>query len=171
MADVLVHPFEAAGLGLAPFRCIAAYNSGLSGCAYCGTGIKAHYLIRSRDGKQFIVGSDCVAKTLIDVDRTLALDVRKEKARLEAEKREAKREQKWQKIMARVKSALAILAANPSLLTNTPHPNDYFAGIGKTRRDYLVYLLGGGETGKSMACKEIEAAALSSLSNSEETPK
>lgn len=82
-----VHPFEKAGLGQAPFRCIGlwsmpsksvleqnpeAYNmamaSGPKGlakgcCDYCGTGILHHYIIQDKTGHKFVVGSECVFKT------------------------------------------------------------------------------------------------------------
>lgn len=74
------HIFEAAGLGLAPFRCVGCYvdkgprdlGNGLTAgapgqpmgtCDYCGTGILYCFRIVSSDGKSFVVGSDCVAKT------------------------------------------------------------------------------------------------------------
>ena len=68
-----LHPFEKAGLGVAPFRCIGVREnvylvgdgSSKAGgsCDYCGTGIRWEYLINSTAGKMFKVGCDCVAKT------------------------------------------------------------------------------------------------------------
>lgn len=82
-----IHLFEQAGLGIAPFRCVGfaslpnrelaeknptAYNNALrdmpSGyhygtCQYCSTALTNHCLIKSSDGKQFVVGSECVRKT------------------------------------------------------------------------------------------------------------
>lgn len=68
-----MHVFERAGLGLAPFRCVGFGESYIvhpdgttqaSGCcAYCSTGIRYTCRIRSRDGREFVVGTDCVAKT------------------------------------------------------------------------------------------------------------
>lgn len=68
-----VHVFERAGLGTAPFRCVGYTESvftmpdgstkGGSSCDYCGTGIRFVCKIKSRDGRTFKVGSDCVAKT------------------------------------------------------------------------------------------------------------
>lgn len=82
-----IHPFQAAGLGLAPFRYIGqvhqdiAYGQAVvnsdgfrSGadplittkaggtCAYCGNGILNMFNVKSADGKTFHVGSDCIAK-------------------------------------------------------------------------------------------------------------
>src|SRR5262245_4254165 len=68
-----VHPFQRAGLGLAPFRfvgldtCIhkashdAPAQPGTS-CDYCSTGIMYVCHIESSDGKRFKVGCDCVRK-------------------------------------------------------------------------------------------------------------
>ena len=162
MADVLVHPFERAGLGLAPFRCIDAVESNLSGCAYCGTGIKIHCLIRSSDGKTFIVGTDCVAKVELSVDKTLALDVRKAMAKIRRAKADARREREHERMKVRVAGAREILAANPGLLANKPHPYDYFTKQGKTLRDYYVYCLTGGMQGRKLACEAIEKAAAAS---------
>src|SRR5689334_12559868 len=73
------HPFEKAGLGVAPFQCIGhqrrvgpipgpggteigAPGQPMGTCDYCGTGIADCYVIRSSNGETFIVGSDCVAR-------------------------------------------------------------------------------------------------------------
>lgn len=73
-ADVGMHCFEKAGLGIAPFRIIgfttmkfqaapgASVQPGTS-CDYCGTGIMYVCLIQDRNGKQFKVGCDCVGRT------------------------------------------------------------------------------------------------------------
>ena len=69
-----VHPFEKAGLGKAPFRCVGMsenwYVTGNGShrqpggcCEYCGTGILYEYTIKDSEGKTFVVGSDCVEKT------------------------------------------------------------------------------------------------------------
>ena len=76
-----IHPFEVAGLGRAPFRCIdvvertyvacqgATVQPGGS-CAFCGQGIKTCCVIKSADGRKFDVGSDCVAQLAKDCART-----------------------------------------------------------------------------------------------------
>jgi hypothetical protein len=84
MCNTTIHPFEQAGLGKAPFKCIAAYElrgplrypqadgtvievgspgQPMGTCDYCGMGIANCYKIRSSDGHLFVVGSECVAKT------------------------------------------------------------------------------------------------------------
>lgn len=70
------HPFEAAGLGHAPFHVTGhaekTYCAGPGApiqcggsCDYCGTGIVDHYYIKGSGpgDKEFHVGSDCVRKT------------------------------------------------------------------------------------------------------------
>lgn len=68
-----LHLFQRAGLGLAPFEFVGherrAYQASPDApvqpggsCAYCGTGIIDCFKLRSRDGHNFIVGSDCIAK-------------------------------------------------------------------------------------------------------------
>jgi len=71
------HPFERAGLGKAPFRCVGMsveqyqaipgdpscpMQPGAS-CDYCGQGIMLVYRIQGVDGARFKVGCDCVRKT------------------------------------------------------------------------------------------------------------
>jgi ribosome-binding protein aMBF1 (putative translation factor) len=82
-----IHPFEARGLGKAPFRFAGQIHQDLcygeailnraeyektgialttqpgGTCDYCGTAIKKMYQIVSSDGKTFKVGCDCVMKT------------------------------------------------------------------------------------------------------------
>lgn len=68
-----IHKFEAAGLGVAPFRCVAVRQNlfplgdGTSKpggtCDFCSNGIMWEFVIKGADGRTFKVGSDCVAKT------------------------------------------------------------------------------------------------------------
>jgi hypothetical protein len=68
MKTITLHPFEIRGLGKAPFVYIGleVRTTDLgqpSGCCdYCSNGIKYCCLIRSNDGKVFVVGTDCVNK-------------------------------------------------------------------------------------------------------------
>ena len=108
----MVHAFEIAGLGRAPFKCVGmwemppksllehnvdAWNNAISNaprtsaggpgsCHYCGTGILNHFLIKSADGKTFLVGSDCVRKT---GDAGLINAVKRKAARVKEAKRTA----------------------------------------------------------------------------------
>ena len=79
MGNSKLHPFQKAGLGVAPFKCVGvstnwyvtaggAHRQPGGTCDYCGTGILYEYKIVSSDGKQFVVGSRCVEKTAAEVD-------------------------------------------------------------------------------------------------------
>lgn len=68
------HVFERAGLGVAPFTfvgcehktyqaCPGAPIQPGGACAYCGTGIVVHCIIRDANGREFAVGNECVRKT------------------------------------------------------------------------------------------------------------
>jgi hypothetical protein len=81
---MMIHKFEDAKLGSAPFKCIGfwqmpdrglletypeAWNAQIKSapcpvgcCAYCGAPLSNHYIIKSADGRNFAVGSECVAK-------------------------------------------------------------------------------------------------------------
>lgn len=87
-----LHPFEASGLGLAPFHLMAVasfaskamaeqnptayqnemaaaaatarrYGVHLGTCQHCGMNLTHNYIIKSNDGKYSVVGSQCVEKT------------------------------------------------------------------------------------------------------------
>lgn len=120
MTEKQAHPFELAGFGLAPFRCVGSYSLpspqmaeqnpsayqnalrempkgwGIGTCAYCGMGLMHNFLIRSADNKGFVVGSECVAKTN-DVGLGNAVKVRVARMRNKArrEKMAAEREAKY----------------------------------------------------------------------------
>ncbi len=94
----IVHKFEAAGLGKAPFQILRVETRTYQACPgapvqvgtccdFCGTGIKETYIIASADGGEFKVGNQCVRKT---GDRGLIIVVKAkeaEKRRAAAEKR------------------------------------------------------------------------------------
>jgi hypothetical protein len=56
------HAFEAAGLGVAPFRFVRVDRMHTS-CQFCGTGIMYRFFVRGADGREFFVGSDCINRT------------------------------------------------------------------------------------------------------------
>jgi len=115
------HPFETAGLGKAPFKCVAAYEmrgplkSVINGvtvevgapgqpmgtCDYCGMGIANCYKISSADGHLFVVGSECVNKTagIAKVETEGYKEAKRELNRVKRERRaaakRAEREAKW----------------------------------------------------------------------------
>lgn len=96
--QVTLHPFEDAGLGLAPFRFVGINKNLYSACpghsqpggtcAYCGQGILYECVIKSHDGQTFTVGQDCVRKIHRE-DNRLATALQRELAKIAKEKREA----------------------------------------------------------------------------------
>lgn len=119
-----IHPFEAAGLGLAPFRVVgfsvckyqacqgAPVQPGAS-CDFCGTGIMNVFRIRSSDGREFKVGCDCVEKT---ADKKLTGEVKAFSAAHRAELTAARKEVARAKRAALAeKSAGTFLASRPEL--------------------------------------------------------
>ena len=87
-----IHVFQSAGLGIAPFEFTGYFeNRTKQGqpagtCQYCGNGIAICCRIRSSDGKEFTVGSDCVNKT---GDSGMKSQVNRMKAKLNIEKQDA----------------------------------------------------------------------------------
>ena len=110
-ATITVHPFEAAKLGVAPFRYVGmfslpsaslaaqnvdAYNNALASiprdigagsCCYCGMYITHNFIIKSSCGRRFVVGCECVTRT---GDAGLVKEVKAERSKMAKEKREAK---------------------------------------------------------------------------------
>lgn len=103
--NLLLHPFEQAGLGLAPFYFVALRKNVYSAapghtqaggsCDYCGTGIMYECVIKSSDGKEFVVGMDCVRKTLSESNRILTA-MERALAKMNQEKKDAERKAKWE---------------------------------------------------------------------------
>lgn len=116
----LIHKFEAAGLGVGPFKVVgfeimkfqacqgAPVQPGTS-CDYCGTGIMNVYFIQSADGRKFKVGSDCVAKT---GDAGLKKTVREYQKTAREQAKELVRERARQQGAAK---SIEFLAAHPGL--------------------------------------------------------
>jgi hypothetical protein len=175
-----MHPFEKAGLGMAPFRCLGAEHrvgpirttlpdgivmevgspgQPMGTCAYCGTGIANCYIIRSADGKTFIVGSDCVAKTYKEAGAAVPADVKKAQSALAQEQKAKKRAAVQEAFNIRLVAARAWMSANPSAFTTERHPSDYYAGQGKTLRDYYEFVLEkGGTHGRTVIFDRINKA-------------
>lgn len=179
-----VHPFEEAGLGLAPFKFIGVFEDRgphrfvdkatgvemeigapgqpMGSCAYCGQGIALCCTILSADGKRFTVGCDCVAKVARSDNRVspILTEVERWKKERAAEKREAKRQAAWQRSLEVRAEARAALAADPSLGADRPHPMDFRAAQGATLRDYWTWCLEhGGATSWRATAAAIAAAA------------
>jgi hypothetical protein len=147
-----IHAFEAAGLGEAPFRVVGLettsdraalnaearsagrmYTTNLCGgaCDYCGTAIFNVYRIESADGRKFKVGSDCVKKTG-DAGMIRAV------AAAESARRRARAERNR---VEQIKAARERLPSVQEALARRPHPNSYFAQLGRTLLDYVQFHL------------------------------
>lgn len=174
MSTTATHVFEAAGLGLAPFRYVGCYEDrgphrfeqhgvtievGAPGqpmgtCAYCGQGIAICCSIESADGRRFTVGSECVAKTGDAGLRKVQTDAAALRKTSQREREET-----------RISAALLLLEA-PSVATavlcSQPSTIAYRAAQGDTRWDQLHWLmLNAGHAGKLRATRAVERAAKS----------
>jgi hypothetical protein len=156
----LIHKFEAAGLGKAPFRFVGVVEKTFkngdgtekagSSCDYCSTGIRYEFWCVSSDNRKFKVGCDCIYK--IEATTKLRSDVEKAELRVKKANQQARDAE-------RIANAKAKLAANADLLANQPHPVDYLAKQGKTMRNYAEWLLAnGGNAGRIRAAKMIDRA-------------
>ena len=132
----IMHKFEIAGLGKAPFKYVGnytdvgprvwekdgiRYESGAPGqpmgtCDYCGQGIKFCFEIKSADGKKFVVGSDCVMKTHAKGDRVYSA-VEQEVLRFKREARHANEKKKIAELREMLKDD-----AVREVLAGRPHP-------------------------------------------------
>ena len=153
----VVHAFERAGLGKAPFRCVgfevrkfqacpgAPVQAGGS-CDSCGQAITLFCWIKGSDGCRFKVGSDCVAKTGDHglrrvIDRKIAAH---------------KRELAHKRADSKVEQALAVLETVKPALAAAAHPRG-FGGL--SLLDWVQWMLSNaGRKGKAEAAKVILAA-------------
>lgn len=133
----LIHTFEQAGLGKAPFIYDGFFqgkshpdeftsSANCTSCAYCSTGIVNCFKIKSADDKEFIVGSECVKKTgdkgMIDL---IKRELNRQKA-IELDK-------KWTELKEQIKNRDSEII---SKLDGQKHP--WMAD--KTMFDYADYL-------------------------------
>lgn len=137
-AEYAVHPWERLALGKAPFRvvgfdvrkhqpCPEAPAQPGATCDACGTGIMNVYTIASADGRRFVVGCDCVAKTY---DRVLIADVKARQAEARALARETRRlAREAGYASARAQRAAEFLAARPELVTALACSNEIVRDI------------------------------------------
>lgn len=153
----MVHKFELAGLGKAPFKFIGVEHKVYQACPgapiqpggscdYCATAISYFFWCKSADGKTFKVGCDCIAK-VGDAGLKRAVD-------------KVKKEQLKARQAARIASGAAMLA-DPELrekLEAQPHPYGF---TGKTLLDWCNWMLdNAGNAGKIRVAKVIEGYAM-----------
>ena len=158
-----IHPFEARGLGIAPFRFVGCYESrgpiiladgitqiGSPGqpmgtCDYCLTGIADCYRIKSSDGKEFVVGCDCVAK--LSRSNNSKSDPIIDAVRKEANK--IKTARRHERENAKIESGKLMIEANAERIAGIPHPVKSRAERGETLLDQVRwYMQNAGNKGK-----------------------
>ena len=156
----IIHPFEKADLGLAPFRldgitekwyvaCPGAPKQPGSCCDFCYTGIAYEFWIRSSDGKRFKVGSECVRKT---GDAALINETDRAAARLKLDLRHEKE-------AARIAATQEKLTDSDlqAVLSSLPHPYQYQAAKGLTRLDWATWMMdNAGNKGKIDVAKFLD---------------
>jgi hypothetical protein len=169
-ATTAVHPFQAAGLGLAPFKLVGHVLPDLTAdgrrklgeiggvevttttggtCDYCGKSIVNVFRVRSADGRESNVGCDCVQKCC---GAKLVAAVRKIANVVATDRRNAAADAK----IARGVALLAVPAVAEAL-RDQPHPNGH---AGRTLHDYAAWMLqNAGRTGKAAAAARIAAVA------------
>lgn len=155
------HPFERAGLGPAPFRFLGMSESvyqaapgapvqpGAS-CNYCGQAIRYVFHIMNANGGGFDVGSECVRRThgsgsaiVRAADRAL---------------RDFQYLRRKEREQERIGKAREILASRPDYGRNRPHPSAWHARNGRTRRDYIDWIMEfGGNRAKLAIWRELQS--------------
>lgn len=167
-----IHKFEQAGLGKAPFRFVGveerrgpireldkngqptgveygAPGQPMGTCDYCGQGIAICCTIVSADGKRFIVGSDCVAKTGDAGLRTVKTAVNK----LAREKTVARERQR----IGDMRDRLTMDDELRAKLSAIPHPQDWRAEKGETLLDSVEWMMErAGHSGRMKTVRCIE---------------
>lgn len=155
-AGTVIHRFETAGLGKAPFRFTGmnvntyqAYQGAPAKpggcCDFCGNSIMYEFFIKSADGKSFKVGSDCINKV---GDNGLCLSVNRIV-------REQKRNSRNAAIDARINAAKAKLDSVKEQLSAIKSTNVFRQN--ESRYDQVRWFLSNaGRTGRLWAAKEIE---------------
>ncbi len=141
------HPWEKAGLGIAPFRFVGSETKTYQACPgapiqvggscdACGNGIKHFCWIEDANGKRFKVGSVCVNK----VDRKLG---KVADAAVKAADKAATAERENARIAATIEILEREELSGPILraeIASHPHPNAWRAEQGDTRLDYFRWM-------------------------------
>jgi hypothetical protein len=169
LVPATVHPFEKAGLGVAPFKFIGVeYRVGslksvvdgitcevgspgqpMGCCDYCGQGIAECCVIKDANGKTFIVGNVCVGKTKGSDAKLVSVT---EKA-VKAARKLRTAERKGTRIQD-AKDRLTHDAGLRKALYAMPHPNGW---ANKTRLDWALWMMDhAGTAGRIKVCQVIE---------------
>jgi len=167
-----VHPFEQAGLGIAPFKLVGTFVSKYqaipgdpncpiqpgSSCDYCAQGIMLVCVIRGADGRDFKVGYDCAAKTTRDAattaDQKLAAAIDGARRKLNRKKAHVRAADKAAELAMLLDSEFARVR-----LASLPHPNKWRASEGDTLLQWAMWMLNkAGAAGQARALKAVKAA-------------
>lgn len=149
------HPWERAGFGKAPFQWLGCYEDigphkypgglevGTPGqpmgcCDYCGNGIAECHKVRSADGREFIVGCDCVRKVNDEKSGVYQKAVRASMDRKNA-KATKRRHDKSKRERAEIEAMLSdeTFRAAASAI---PHPQAWAAEKGETLLDSFTWM-------------------------------
>lgn len=159
MSDL--HPFQKRGLGFAPFRFVRLAREP-GGCAYCGTPLAWSCHVADVDGREFVVGTDCVQKTC--GGGALYDEAMRELKRQQKVARAAAKQAKLVDLGRRREAAQNALAADPKLLADVPYIPAYTNKVCGSMRSQVEYLLRAylisdrGIKQVQEGCKAVEAA-------------
>ena len=167
--DTMIHAFESAGLGRAPFRLADIENTAAGGsmrrlgtdasgvefwttpggtCAYCGKDIIVLCTVVDADGKRFHVGTSCVAKT---GDAGLKKVVRK----FQTEQRKTRERARIDAACVATMYRIDLRAA----LASNPHPIAWRAEQGDTELDWAEWMFNcAGNAGRMRVVRVVEKA-------------
>lgn len=139
-----IHPFQRAGLGFAPYG-LARVEMGAGGqCQFCGTAIQHVFVCEDVDRREFVLGSDCIAKLGSEGATHDPALVRQAKIALKNAKEEAKN-RRWN-------AARATLRDDPTLFAGQK-PHEWST---VSMRDYLSWLLYRSQKSRQQAIVTIE---------------
>lgn len=148
------HPFQRAGLGLAPFKCMGVEEKTYQACPgapvqpggscdYCGTGIRYMVHVLSADNNRFKIGMDCAQKlykesnTKIPREDSVARAIREHKNELAR----ASRERRELELIRRLSAELASIPNWIEALKAIPHSAPYWAAQGETAWTQLNWFI------------------------------
>ncbi len=141
-----VHPWEAAGLGKAPFvvvgyreevyqACQGAPIQPGTSCDYCGQGIRYVVDIQAACGACFKVGCDCAEKTH---KKGTPVYTKAKRYRLDMQ---AKRRKERAKVRIQAAQEALETAEIRKALSESPHPNKRRADKGDTLLDWSLWMM------------------------------
>jgi hypothetical protein len=107
---------------------------GAGTCAHCGTAITIVCVVRTGEGRQFGVGTDCVLKVGMPVQEMTKIQLAKKQ--LDRVKRAEAKKKREIKLYAQVQE---LVTKNNLALQALPHPHPYLASQGKTALDYVNF--------------------------------